>query len=420
MKRVRIDLLQPGDVVLTARRSPVGKGIRWSTGGLVSHAMICVQHGSVIDSTSEGVQARNIQRELFGAGEEVFAFRLREPLDEAQVAQVIDFARSEIGARYSNMEAARSVLRGSKPRTKRQFCSRLVARSYASVGIKLVGDQDYCTPEELRVSPLLHELRDITETVSEEELAAWREHPNPLDLMRASQNAVLAAARRLDPSVENLGDLDRLVQDHPEWDPQIAQAYRDSGYLDFWRADFKINPWHYDIAAMVESCSGATGADLRAYCVSTIREFSSGGVRFAINLRHYRAGHQASRRETTALLIALYEQLVRSDQLRRDTALEWLKRHFPDDVERNLQWIVPHSELWFSIVDRVEPNLGAIARISMSREGSSDVCSSCGDPASDYWLVNGAETMPGVPSLRLCDDCVVIRRKGGEMLEPLS
>ncbi len=382
--------------------------------------MICVQHGSVIDSTSEGVQARNIQRELFGAGEEVFAFRLREPLDEAQVAQVIDFARSEIGARYSNMEAARSVLRGSKPRTRRQFSSRLVARSYASVGIKLVGDPDYCTPEELRVSSLLHELSDITETVSEEELAAWRKHPNPLDLMRASQNAVLAAARRLDPSVEHLGDLDRLVQSHPEWDAQIAQAYRDSGYLDIWRADFEINPCHYDIEAMDEFGSDATAADLRAHCVSTIREFSSGGVRLAVNLRHYRAVHWASRRETTALLIALYEQLVRSDQLRRDTALAWLRLHFPEDVERHLQRIVPHSELWFSIVDRVEPNLGAIARMSMSREGSSEVCSSCGDPASDYRLVNGAETMPGVPSLRLCDDCVGIGREGGEMLEPLS
>ena len=104
----------------------------------------------------------------------------------------------------------------------------------------------------------------------------------------------------------------------------------------------------------------------------------------------------------------------------RDTAVTWLKQHFPEDVDRHLERIVPHSELWFSIVDRVEPKLGAIARISMSRERSSEVCSSCGDPARDYRLVNGAETMPGVPSLRLCNDCVGIRREGGEMLEPLS
>ncbi len=48
----------------------------------------------------------------------------------AQVAQVIDHARSEIRARYSTIEAARLVIGGPKPRNGRQFCSRLVAGTY--------------------------------------------------------------------------------------------------------------------------------------------------------------------------------------------------------------------------------------------------------------------------------------------------
>ncbi|MCB4860959.1 hypothetical protein K7W03_15305 [Sphingobium sp. PNB] len=64
--------------------------------------------------------------------------------------------------------------------------------------------------------------------------------------------------------------------------------------------------------------------------------------------------------------------------------------------------------------------LGAISRISIQRMGSPDVCSACGDPADDYRLVNAAEAMPGVPSLRLCSDCVGIRRGGGEILEPIT
>ena len=79
----------------------------------------------------------------------------------------------------------------------------------------------------------------------------------------------------------------------------------------------------------------ATAADLRAYCVSTIREAYSGGIRFAVNLNRYRTVYRASRREPTALLIALYERLVRNDQLRRDTAIMWLQRHFPEDVGRH-------------------------------------------------------------------------------------
>jgi len=35
-------------------------------------------------------------------------------------------------------------------------------------------------------------------------------------------------------------------------------------------------------------------------------------------------------------------------------------------------------------------------------------------------LVNSADAMPGVPSLRLCSDCVVIRRLGGEILTPIE
>jgi hypothetical protein len=420
MKRIKLDLLQPGDIVLTASPSKLGKTIRMSTGGRVSHAMICVQHGSIIDSTSAGVHARNLQRELFERDEEVFAFRVRNPLSDAQLAGVIDFARSQIGTRYSKIEAARSVLGGPKPRNDQLFCSWLVARAYASIGLDLVADKDYCTPEDLRVSPLLYQLSDITEIVSEAELAAWRKRPNPPLMMQTSQNAILAVARRLDASVENFSNVDRLVEQHPEWDEQIAGAYRESGYLEMWKTDFEVNPWHYDVEAMDALFDDETASDLRAYSISTIREIYSGGRRFAVNLRHYRTIHRISPRQTTALLITLYEQLVRNHELRCETAIAWLQRHFPEDVDRHLELVTPHSELWFAIVDRVEPNLGRIARISISRAGSADVCSSCGDPARDYRLLNGADAMPGVPSLRLCDDCVNIRRGMGERLEPLN
>ncbi|WP_260923193.1 hypothetical protein [Novosphingobium sp. 9] len=83
MKRINIDALQPGDIVLTASKSAAGKGIRATTLAVVSHAMICVQHGSVIDSTGDGVQARNLQRELFKPFERVYAFRLREQLTQS-------------------------------------------------------------------------------------------------------------------------------------------------------------------------------------------------------------------------------------------------------------------------------------------------------------------------------------------------
>lgn len=125
-------------------------------------------------------------------------------------------------------------------------------------------------------------------------------------------------------------------------------------------------------------------------------------------------------RETFRLLVELYDMLVRSHALRTETALSWLRRHFLKDVSENLEKVTPHSEMWFSWVDRVEPKLGAIARKSIQAAQSAEICSSCGDPACDYRLVNAAEAMPGVPSLRLCVDCVEIRRGFGEVLEEMD
>ncbi|MCA0418594.1 MAG: hypothetical protein LCH80_07720 [Proteobacteria bacterium] len=419
VRRIRVDRLRPGDIVLTSNMGATSKLVRRASKGIVSHAMICVQHGSVIDSTGDGVQARNIQRELFRPRDQVHVLRLREPLDEVRLAAVIDVARSEIGTRYSKIEAARAVLPGARPRTRQQFCSRLVARAYSCAGVKLAPDADYCTPEDLRLCSLLVELTDMSEVVSQEELAQWQKRPNPVEEMHAAQNAVLGFARSLDPSVENFGDLDRLVQEHPEWDELIAQALEKSGYLELWKSAIAINPWRYDPDAIEALSSQSTTEELRGYCIDTVREFHTGGLRFSVNLVHHRSQLHANERRATALLVDLYEQLVRTNALRCSVALGWLRQHFPHEADRHLEKIQPHSPLWFSIVDRVQPTLGIVARASIAAAGSVSVCSSCGDPAHEYILMNAAETMPGVPSLSLCSDCIEIRRSGGEILDPI-
>lgn len=380
--------------------------------------MIYVQHGSIIDSTTDGVQARNLQRELLDDEEEVFAFRLRQEVPAHTAAQIVDYARSEIGTRYSRTEAARSVFGGPKPRNNRQFCSRLIARAYHSVGIQLVPDHDYCSPEDLRVSPLLLELTDLTEPVTDDEIARRDSRANPIKMMHDAQNMVLGVARRLDTSVENFQDLDRLVRNHPEMDRTIAQAYRDSGYLELWKNELQTHPYRYDLGLMESIQDTVKLSDLRSYCINTIREAYSGGIRYSVNLAYYQDAQKDAERKTLGLLIKLYEKLVQNDQRRCEVARSWLLNHYPDDVKQHMERIDPHSNLWFEIIDRVEPRLGMIARHSIECEQSTEVCSSCGDrPAMDYRIANSAEAMPGVPSLRLCDDCVSIRRGFGESLE---
>ncbi|MBY0284895.1 MAG: hypothetical protein K2W81_13165 [Sphingomonas sp.] len=416
MKRIRVDALRPGDIVLTARRTASGKGVRLSTAGTVSHAMICVQQGSIIDSTSDGVQARNVQREFFWPADQVHAFRLKEPLDEATLLRLVEYTRSQIGTRYSLREAARSVTGGARPRGKRQFCSRLVALAYAYIGIHLVADEDYCTPEELRRSPLLDQLEDPTETVSAEEVAFWRDRPDPIKRTHDSQTRILRVARKFDATIENFEGLPRLVRERPDADAAIAEVLMSSGYLRIWDMELKANPWRFDLEIMESLATPDRVGEVRDYCGTTIAEAYSGGHRFAVVLGAHRAEFQIWPRTSTALLIALYERLVRDDQRRRETALRWLQRHFPDDAVKRLERVEPHSALWFHYVDRVEPALGEAARRAIASEGALQVCSSCGDLPRDYRLINAADAMPGVPSLRLCDDCVAIRRAMGEAL----
>lgn len=419
MKRIRINSVQPGDILFTARPGKISKSIRLSTGGIVSHAMICVQHGSFIDSTADGVQARNLQRELFEDDEQVFHFRLKEALPREVLSNVIDFARAEIGARYSVPEAMRSVAAVRKPRSKRQYCSRLVARVYRNAGINLVPDADYCSPEDLRRSRLLVEIPIETEAVSEEEWHWLETNRNPIRDTHQAHNAILDVARTFVPDMESLNELHALLVARPDADPEIADVLRESGYLDLWRGEIEAHPWRYDQDLIAAMSAPEQMADIREYCIGTVREAYSGGVRFSINLIQLQMLENQHGGQSFRLLVDLYETLVLNDQIRREVACAWLSKHYPDDLKRHLEQIEPHSAYWYSVVDRVEPKLAALSRIVVTAEGSPEVCSSCGDrPAISYRVANGAQAMPGVPSLRLCSDCIEIRRGMGNVLMP--
>ncbi|AGS24384.1 YiiX/YebB-like N1pC/P60 family cysteine hydrolase [Rhizobium etli] len=419
MKRISINSVQPGDILFTARPGKISKSIRFSTGGIVSHAMICVQHGSFIDSTADGVQARNLQRELFEDDEQVFHFRLKEALPREVLSNVIDFARAEIGARYSVPEAMRSVAAVRKPRSKRQYCSRLVARVYRNAGIDLVPDADYCSPEDLRRSHLLVEIPIETEAVPEEEWLWLETNRNPIRDTHLAHKAILDVARTFVPDLESLNELHALLVTHPESDPEIAKVLRESGYLDLWRGEIAAHPWRYDQSLIAAMSAPEQMADIREYCIGTVSEAYSGGVRFSISLIQLQMLENQHGGQSFRMLVDLYETLVLNDQIRREVAFAWLLKHYPEDLKKHLEQIEPHSAYWYSIVDRVEPKLAVLSRMVVTAEDSPEVCSSCGDrPAMSYRLANGAQTMPGVPSLRLCCDCIEIRRGMGNVLMP--
>lgn len=112
MKHVKMSAVVRGDIILTTTTAAVSKAIRWGTKSDISHAMICVQHGSVIDATSEEVHARNLQRLFFDDACALHVLRLRAELAPAQLDQICQLVRQAIGSDYSTRETIRTAVGG--------------------------------------------------------------------------------------------------------------------------------------------------------------------------------------------------------------------------------------------------------------------------------------------------------------------
>jgi len=231
MKKVNPQRLQVSDIILTSGPGKVSKAVRRTTRSEISHAMVYVQHSSLIDATAHGVHSSNLQRLFLEHDAVVVVLRHRTPLSEEVIRQVTDFARAATGTEYSKKEAMAVVARQMRRAgSRKQFCSRLAAQAYASAGINLVPDPDYCSPEDLRTSGELIEISDVELPASEQEVAFWESRTNTLTAMSETTNAVLKAARKRSDSIQSLNDIIGYLLAHPEEDRHLRRAYEKSGY----------------------------------------------------------------------------------------------------------------------------------------------------------------------------------------------
>lgn len=85
-------------------------------------------------------------------------------------------------------------------------------------------------------------------------------------------------------------------------------------------------------------------------------------------------------------------------------------------------YLKPHSPEWFAALEKVNVTQAAQTKHILSLAGRDDVCSICGDdPAADYKLVSEQMTTGIVASIRLCEDCLKIRRSMyGEKFVPFT
>lgn len=417
VKRLRASALRPGDIILTTSDSLVSKGIRKKTRSDISHAMVYVQGHAVIDATAEGVQGRNTQRLIYDDKSAIHVLRLRRDLIGAEALEICNYARNAIGTEYTTVEAARSAYGGSKKSTRKQFCSRLAARAYASAGINLVADPHYCTPDNLKGSPHLLLVPDVTEPVSQAEFEIWSKRLDFPQMMRDSTNTLLKAARECERSIQSVNDIDRHLVEHPEDDDFMCRALDASSYLTLWVIETDENPWQYDVALM-DRVPDATAVE--EYCKGTLADETIGTSRYFVNRGGYVMLSQQYGLRYFSLKLELYEILAALHRRRVEVAKRWLEsRNFPAPIAEAV--LRPHTATWFAALEVWNPQQAAITRYVIEQTGSADVCSICGDdPARDYRLPALLRPAGGVDTLRLCDECLDIRQRMGEHYVPLT
>ncbi|RQU27212.1 hypothetical protein DF147_35665 [Burkholderia cenocepacia] len=253
-----IPSLEVGDVLLSRGEGAGASLIAKHTDGHFSHAMVNVGN-SVIHAMPDGVYSKNPQRLLFDSIDDIQVLRVRGGLTSQQKVNIERIARAWVGALYSKWEAIAVVAKTLRKTnsSQKQFCSRLVAQCYQEAGIQIVPNADYCSPNDLVLSPMLHAVPDSIVEASETEIKFANEKVDYNIMIQRCTFTWLAKARAL-ARRRGLGDIARqsdvgkLIGENPSLDKVICNYIRSSGYLNYVDVDRDINPFRYNKTLFLE------------------------------------------------------------------------------------------------------------------------------------------------------------------------
>lgn len=257
------EALQPADIILTADHSLTSKSVRLATKGKYSHAAIWCD-GTLIEATLDGVYSKNPQRLLADSEEHLAVYRSKIPLSPSMADDICYYARSKVGSLYSITDA---ILISPKrlldiKSSNGQFCSRLVAMAYHSVGYNLCNlrNPEFCTPNQLALCKAFTQVPNMLRLASVAEVKfANTEDPgrklrietykwlNPTrDLINSSD---LGLARN---SIQTINDVYEVIYQHPELEQSVNSYRYDTEYLTFYPHDRTVNPYRYNEFMMLE------------------------------------------------------------------------------------------------------------------------------------------------------------------------
>jgi V8-like Glu-specific endopeptidase/cell wall-associated NlpC family hydrolase len=163
---IGVDALQPGDVIVSTARHAVSYAIRAGTLSAISHAMLYVGDGKIIEAVGGGVREVAIEQAI---GDALLAVAYRDSRVNASITQaVVDHARSRVSNPYNYAGVAFTGYRILNPLPARiidgiasrvglevgqagtTYCSELVLEAFENAGVPLVASRPGAsTPDDL-------------------------------------------------------------------------------------------------------------------------------------------------------------------------------------------------------------------------------------------------------------------------------
>jgi len=143
--------LLTADIVLSTTDAAISKAIRVGTGSPVSHGMLYIGDGQVVEAIGEGVVMRSLGLALRDAIRA--AVYRKSDLTETQALMVRDYVGNQVGKPYDAVGALLSpdpVLCHVPGAPEKFFCSELVLAAFDHAGASLTDRRPSCgTPDTL-------------------------------------------------------------------------------------------------------------------------------------------------------------------------------------------------------------------------------------------------------------------------------
>jgi uncharacterized protein YycO len=241
--------LKKGDIIFSTSFKIISKTIRFFTKSKYSHVMLYVDNSSIIHADGDGVHAYNLQRLLFDDESHCIVYRLKNTTSKNDIDKIVNYMRLLIGRPYTTFEAMLTKFYQGDLKSKKVFCSRLVAQAYLESNINLVANSDYCSPEDMRKSSLLKEVSLPLRKLAELEKEIILTTDDKPFIQAEITNKLFTNIVKL-TSNKNLYDIDTLsnflLSSNNKYNNDILNIIRKSGYLTMWIKELQDNAPLYD------------------------------------------------------------------------------------------------------------------------------------------------------------------------------